>query len=82
MNKHYVYRHVTIDGETIYIGIGRQGRAYEIDRRDGYHRNIIKDFEHNYVEFGKTNLTRDEAVALERKLILEEDPRCNIQWRR
>ena len=81
-HKHYVYRHLTLDGRTLYIGIGNQGRAWEITKRDKYHKSQLLTFNHDYVELEATGLTRDEAILMERKLIRLEDPICNIQERR
>ena len=78
---HYVYRHLTPDGRTIYVGIGQAGRAYELKGRDKYHGELIMSYTHDYVEFEAVMLTKEEAVCLERKIIRLDDPICNIQGR-
>ena len=80
-HKNYVYEHRTADGRLIYCGIGIEGRAWEITKRDSYHRKQLLSFDHNYVELVATGLTRDEALKIERRIIREEDPICNIQER-
>ena len=77
-NKHYVYEHRTADGRLIYVGIGKEGRAWEQTKRDPYHRNMIQEFTHDYVELTHTGLERSEALRIERRLIRNEDPCCNI----
>ena len=80
-DKYYVYTHTTSDGRMIYCGIGIEGRAWEQKHRDPYHKQMIKSFDHNYVELVKTGLSKGEALCEERKIIREEDPLCNIQER-
>ena len=80
-NKHYVYEHRTPDGRLIYVGIGKEGRAWEQTKRHSFHHNMISSFDHDYVELTDTGLSEDEAILIERKRIREEDPVCNIQER-
>ena len=77
----YVYEHRTPDGRLAYVGIGRQGRAWEQTKRDAYHRGLIQSWEHDYVELVATHLTKHEAILEERRRIREDDPFCNIQER-
>ena len=78
---HYVYTHTTEDGRMIYCGIGVEGRAWEQTKRDPYHRDLLKSFDHDYVELIATHLTKDEALLKERRTIRSEDPICNINER-
>ena len=78
---YYVYRHLTADGRTIYIGKGIGPRAWELKGRDGYHKNCILEFTHDYVEIEAHGLEEREAILLERRLIRAEDPIANIQER-
>ena len=80
-NLHYVYEHRTEDGRLVYVGIGKEGRAYEQTKRDPFHKKMLLEFTHNYVELTHTHLTREDALKIERRTIREEDPVCNIQER-
>ena len=80
-HQHYVYEHRTEDGRLLYVGIGNQGRAWEITKRDSYHRKLLLSFTHNYVELVETGLTKEEALLSERRRIRDEDPICNINER-
>ena len=80
-HKHYVYAHVDEFEYPMYIGIGVQGRAWEIKKRDGCHRNWLNEQEHAYVQLWDTHLTRDEALKLERRYIRDNDTKFNIQCR-
>ena len=80
-NNYYVYIHRTEDGRCLYVGKGTQGRAWDISSRDGYHKRYLEGYTHDYVEIVESNLSEEEAIKAERKLIREEDPPANIQGR-
>ena len=80
-SKHYVYEHRTPDGRILNVGNGSEGRAWTITGRDGYHRDQLLSYTHDYVELTHTGLERHEALLIERKVIREEDPPANIQER-
>ena len=80
-HKYYVYLHVSEDGRIIYCGIGTQGRAFQQTGRDSYHHNIISKYEHDYVQIVATHLDKEQALMIERGIIRDEDPVCNINER-
>lgn len=80
-HRYYVYMHRTADGRCFYVGKGKEGRAWDIYDRSGYHKKELLSFNHDYVEIIESNLTESEAIIIERKLIREEDPPGNIQGR-
>ena len=67
----YVYLHRRKDNnEIFYIGKGRLNRAFIKNNRNDDWTNIVNQYGY-YVEFIKTDLTNDEAIDLEFKLINE-----------
>lgn len=81
----YVYRHVEQDGTVVYVGMGRDSRAWQSYRchRNPDHaawmnaRMNVGDV--SFVEIIEHTCTEEYASALERSLIKELQPRFNMQ---
>lgn len=66
-NDHYVYLHKRKDnGEVFYIGHGRLDRANTKNNRNLKWHTIVKDSGGFYVEYLARNLTKSQAVTLEK----------------
>ena len=71
-NDHYVYLHRRKDnGEVFYIGHGRLNRANTKSNRNLKWHSTVKDSGGFYVDYLAENLTKSQAVALE-KIKLEK----------
>ena len=70
-NNWYVYRHLKLNGEVFYIGIGQSDkfkRAYDKINRSKYWKSVVN--KHGYeVQVLTTKLTKEEAIHLEVILI-------------
>ena len=78
MSKYYVYKHVD-NGEVVYVGMGKIGRAWAFSKRHPKHKQWMKDCDiFTAVQPIETNLTEKEAIALERTLIYELQPKFNV----
>ena len=78
MSKYYVYKHVD-NGEVVYVGMGKIGRAWSYSKRQPKHKQWMKDCDiFTAVQPIETNLTEKEATVLERTLIHEIKPKFNI----
>lgn len=42
--QYYVYVHCRPSGEPFYVGLGQNGRAYNLHNRNKYHRNIVRKY--------------------------------------
>ena len=79
--NNYIYAHLD-DGEPVYIGKGAGGRAW--DSRPSTRTNpnhlewmMSKLPENLDVQVIASNITKDEALSLERQLIFELRPKFN-----
>lgn len=64
-----VYKHIRLDtNEVFYIGIGTNRRAYEKRDRNRHWNNIVKKAGYS-IEITHKNITREEAVSIEKYLI-------------
>jgi hypothetical protein len=89
--EHYVYTHRNpVTGEIFYIGAGRDYYRKEktISTRDKDFANrgdkwfeVVHHFGYPLTERLVSNLTKEEAGVIERKLIKELQPEANIQTR-
>lgn len=84
--KYYVYKYLEDDGTIVYIGKGNKGRAWHC----GYMRGDTEE-RHNWkeeqlekgrlpcdwVEVVERGLSHKEAIALEKKLIMDYKPALN-----
>lgn len=79
-NSYYVYEHC-YNGECFYVGKGIAGRAWDLskDSRNDiwseYMETIHNKAQVNIIACG---LTEQEALLVERALISERNPSCNI----
>jgi len=79
-NSYYVYEHC-YNGECFYVGKGIAGRAWDLskDSRNDiwseYMETIRQKVQVNIIACG---LTEQEALLVERALISERNPSCNI----
>lgn len=70
--KYYVYQHKRLkDGSIFYIGKGTNGRLNSDGRRNQHWHNIVKKDGGFTAEIIKDNLTNEEALKLEVKVISE-----------
>ena len=81
MKDYYVYYHHK-DGEVVYVGKGKDARAWFPIRTQTSHTDWCLDNIHNgtfgdCVEILQGNLTQAEAYTLEREIIDEFTPRWN-----
>jgi hypothetical protein len=71
-NKYYVYCHRNpLTNEIFYIGKGKDRRAYRKENRGEHYQNYVKKYGFPIIEIIKENLTNEESLDLEKKLILE-----------
>ena len=78
MSKYYVYKHVD-NGEVVYVGMGKIGRAWSFSKRQDKHKQWMKDCDiFTAVQPIETDLTEKEAIVLERTLIYELQPKFNV----
>ena len=90
--KNYVYKHVCPDtGEVVYVGIGTGSRAWSSGKGTGrkHTSNSLRTIEHadwlnghlnngvSPVEFIACNVSRPEALEIEREHIAKHSPRFN-----
>lgn len=68
MKDYYIYRHLKINGEVFYIGMGKNNRATSKFSRNPYWYNIVKKYGYE-VQILKTGLTKEGAFELEKLLI-------------
>ena len=78
INKYYVYFHYKLStGELFHIGYGSNDRAFDVRGRNVYWKRIVKMYGYvARIEF--YDMSRIEALNLERKLINKYRPRTNI----
>jgi hypothetical protein len=70
--EYYVYKHIRLkDGSTFYIGKGKSDRMYSADGRNVYWKRIVEKDGGFTAKLVKENLTNEEALDLEKKLIAE-----------
>jgi len=81
MPVHYVYEHRDEDGEVVYVGMGIDGRAYEITlRRKHCHARWLLEQQLKGREFAKILVAghcRNNAEKVEAMLIKKYQPRFN-----
>lgn len=77
--KNYVYAHLNNKGEVCYIGAGKGNRCNQITSRTKYWK---QEFSNGVMKvmFIAANLDKDDALHLEKSLIKEIQPKCNIQF--
>ena len=70
MNKYYVYFHKNpITNEIFYVGKGCGSRAYIKDNRGKHYLNYVKKYGNPIIEIVKDNISNEEAIELEKRLI-------------
>ena len=69
MNNVQVYRHLKPNGETFYIGIGKDNRPYQKKSRSKFWRDVVKKYPNYEVQVLKSDLSREDACELEQILI-------------
>lgn len=80
---HYVYAHIK-NNEIVYIGKGKNERAWHTSRSSEDHREWIQESILNgtwgsAIKILKAGLNNKEAVKLEKQLIKEYNPKYNTQ---
>ena len=84
---YYVYAHVDpTTEELLYIGKGKDGRAWVIDRRGAGHEDLLWSFvsshgRGSYVRIIADHLAEDDALFLERCLVAMNQPAMNTALR-
>lgn len=69
MNNFCIYRHIRLDtNKVFYIGIGNSKRPYVKNTRSDFWKNITNKTKYE-VQILKSNLTKEEAIELEKILI-------------
>ena len=69
MNEYYVYRYIRLDTNTpFYVGKGKEKRAYKLNDRNRYFKNIIKTVPYE-LEFICEDMTEDRAFNKEIEFI-------------
>ena len=78
MNKNYVYVHLD-NGEPVYVGVGKGGRAWNSDARQQDHQSWMMDRlpEQLKIQWVATGISKPEAISLERQLVYELSPKFN-----
>lgn len=88
MKEYYVYTHETVDGDIFWVGKGSRveyvyGKTYDRstdfrNRSEGWFEKV-KKYGNPIVKYPYVNLTQDDALRMERELILELgiDTLCN-----
>ena len=80
-NSYYVYEHC-YNGECFYVGKGIAGRAWDLskDSRNDTWSEYMETIRHKVqVNIIACGLTQEEAFLIERALISERNPSCNIR---
>ena len=74
--SYYVYRH-TNNGQTVYIGKGKNNRAWDQYRQNDEHSTLMVN---GYIEVRivASDLSEGEALAIEAALIKVNKPKFNI----
>ena len=76
-NDYYVYAHAKLNGEVFYIGHGKWDRAWRTpDKCPEWY--AITEHEKWQILFKETNLTKDQALLIEKELIMEIEPSGNL----
>lgn len=80
---HYVYAHIK-NNEIVYIGKGKNARAWHTKRSNENHRKWIQESILNgtwgpAIKIFEAGLDSKEAVKLEKQLIKEHNPKYNTQ---
>ena len=77
--KHYVYAHLNPKtGEFYYIGSGHSNRCNQVFQRNSYWKKYFN--EHGMlIKFIDYDLTKEQAIEIEKALIKEINPICNIK---
>lgn len=82
LGSYYVYYH-SVNGKIFYIGMGKNGRAWECTKGCRNHRwaSFVESINFQYdVKIVAAELTRDEASCIEEELIKIRKPSCNIAY--
>jgi hypothetical protein len=70
--EYYVYKHIRLkDGSIFYIGKGKGGRMYSVDARNQYWKRIVDKDGGFTAKLVQDNLTDEDALLLEKKIISE-----------
>lgn len=79
-NQHYVYAHVNPKtNETFYIGLGKGNRCNQAAQRNQFWKRYVE--KHGMkVKILRQGLTKSEAADLEKALIKQMKPRCNLTF--
>ena len=76
--KYYVYKHIE-DGEEVYIGKGKNNRAWHKSDKIGEHKYKMRDGSIK-VKIIASDLSEEEAFAIERELIKIRNPKYNCNF--
>ena len=76
--KYYVYKHIE-DGKEVYIGKGNGNRAWNKGDRIGEHKQKMQN-ESIKVKIIASDLSEEEALAIERELIKIRKPKYNCNF--
>jgi predicted GIY-YIG superfamily endonuclease len=63
-NKYYVYLH-TFENGSVYIGKGKNNRAYKTSNRNKFYNNTLKKYGKPIIEILFDNITEEESLRLE-----------------
>jgi len=77
MDKYYVYQHLD-SGSVVYVGKGSFDRAWSLKRANEEHINWMKQkLPYLDVDIVESNLAEEDALEMERQLILKLQPKFN-----
>ena len=74
MNDYYVYAHRDKNGNTFYVGKGRDKRSDSDNRSDSWHRTVAENGAEFYVEIIAEQLTESDALFVESCIIKALSP--------
>ena len=81
VDLYYVYAHINENGEIVYIGKGKGGRAFAETNRKGSHKDFMLNYlskgETHFVKFLELHLDEKDALSIEASLIREYQPAYN-----
>jgi hypothetical protein len=79
-NVFYVYNHIDLNGEIVYVGKGCNGRAWNTSRKEDHAKWMISCILDNipFVRITHSRLTSSEALLVEREFILKYKPKFNF----
>jgi hypothetical protein len=81
VDNFYVYQHIDEDGSVVYVGKGRYARAWRHERRNPEHTKWMSEqLPFLNVKIAFCNCTSEQALALEKELIVKLQPKYNKDY--